>query len=125
MHWPGTRPLRWWQYDAPAPRRPGQSEYEYLRRHNLLTAAEKRHGSRRRASFELRRRSNAALRRHRERERNGRSLYSIEHDVVDLEEMLRAAGLLGDGDDHATVQQALQQLIDLLIREHKTKLCPS
>ena len=71
--------------------------------------------------IKLRRRGNAALRRYRERERNGRSLYSTEHDVVDLEEVLRATGLLGDGDDHAAVQQALR-LIDLLIREHKTKL---
>jgi hypothetical protein len=48
--WPRTRPARWWQYDAPEPLRSGESEYEYLRRHRLLTAAEKSHGSRRRAS---------------------------------------------------------------------------
>jgi hypothetical protein len=50
QRWPGTRPIRWWMYDAPEPLRDGESEYEYLRRHKLLTPAEKRHGSGRRAS---------------------------------------------------------------------------
>lgn len=48
--WPGTRPLRWWEYDSPSPLRDGESEYEYLRRNNLLTPAEKRNAPRRRAA---------------------------------------------------------------------------
>jgi hypothetical protein len=38
---PGSRPLRWWQYDAPAPRRRGESERAYLRRHRLLLRDER------------------------------------------------------------------------------------
>ena len=37
---PGTRPLRFWQYDAPAPRRAGESERQYLRRQKLLLPEE-------------------------------------------------------------------------------------
>lgn len=39
----GTRPLAWWQYDAPELRRDGESEYDYINRMNLLTDAEKQH----------------------------------------------------------------------------------
>jgi hypothetical protein len=37
-------------YDAPELLRDGESEYEYLRQHKLLTPAEKRHGSGRRTA---------------------------------------------------------------------------
>jgi hypothetical protein len=39
---PGTRPFAWWRDEAPEPRREGESEVEYLRRHGLLTPAETR-----------------------------------------------------------------------------------
>lgn len=42
---PGTRPFAWWECDAPELRDPGESEADYLLRHNLLTDVEKqRHG---------------------------------------------------------------------------------
>lgn len=50
MLYPGTRPLRWWQYDTPEPLPPGETQYEYLRRHYLLTAAERKHAPRRRTA---------------------------------------------------------------------------
>ncbi len=37
---PGTRPFAWWSFDAPGPRE-GDSELDYLRRHNLLTPGER------------------------------------------------------------------------------------
>ncbi len=37
---PGTRPWGWWEYEAPGPRRPGEAEADYLRRHGLLGADE-------------------------------------------------------------------------------------
>jgi hypothetical protein len=40
---PGSRPFYWWAAEATEPRGPGESETAYLKRHNLLTPAEKRH----------------------------------------------------------------------------------
>jgi hypothetical protein len=40
--WPGTRPLRWWQYDSPEPRRDDETEAAYLERHGLLLAGERK-----------------------------------------------------------------------------------
>ena len=40
----GTRPSAWWDYDAPEPRVPGESEAAYLRCHNLLTQEESARG---------------------------------------------------------------------------------
>jgi hypothetical protein len=37
---PGSRPWAWWEYDAPEPARPGESEPVYLARWGLLTEAE-------------------------------------------------------------------------------------
>ena len=37
---PGTRPTLWWRFESPEPRRSGESEREYLRRHRLLTPGE-------------------------------------------------------------------------------------
>jgi hypothetical protein len=37
---PGSRPWAWWEYDAPEPARPRESETEYLARLGLLTEAE-------------------------------------------------------------------------------------
>lgn len=37
---PGSRPWAWWMIEAPAPRDPGETELDYLRRHGLLTKAE-------------------------------------------------------------------------------------
>jgi hypothetical protein len=39
---PGTRPPAWWEFEAPAPRLAGESEYVYLLRHGLLTRWEAR-----------------------------------------------------------------------------------
>lgn len=39
---PGTRPFAWWRDEAPEPRREGETELGYLRRHGLLTPAENR-----------------------------------------------------------------------------------
>lgn len=39
---PGTRPFAWWQEEAPEPRREGESELDYLRRHKLLTKTEQK-----------------------------------------------------------------------------------
>lgn len=39
----GTRPLAWWEFDAPEPLRDGETELEFLQRHNLLTPEEKEH----------------------------------------------------------------------------------
>jgi hypothetical protein len=48
LHWaevmrlvqPGSRPWAWWEYDAPEPVRPRESELAYLTRCGLLTEAE-------------------------------------------------------------------------------------
>ena len=37
---PGRRPWAWWKHDATKPRRNGESDQEYLRRHRLITAEE-------------------------------------------------------------------------------------
>ena len=37
---PGSRPSCWWEFEAPEPRRPGEAQAEYLRRHNLLLPGE-------------------------------------------------------------------------------------
>jgi hypothetical protein len=37
---PGTRPWAWWQFSAPAPRSPGETEAAYLKRHRLLLPGE-------------------------------------------------------------------------------------
>jgi hypothetical protein len=42
---PGTRPVRWWPYDAPDPRRQGESERAYLRRHKILRPGELKRAS--------------------------------------------------------------------------------
>ena len=39
---PGSRPWAWWQYEAPEPARPRESELAYLIRCGLLTAADRR-----------------------------------------------------------------------------------
>lgn len=39
---PGTRPFGWWRDEAPELRGEGETELDYLRRHGLLTSAEKR-----------------------------------------------------------------------------------
>lgn len=39
---PGTRPFGWWRYDAPEPLGEDESEAEYLTRHSLLGADERR-----------------------------------------------------------------------------------
>jgi hypothetical protein len=38
---PGSRPWGWWQYDAPEPPYPRESEIDYLARHGLLTDPER------------------------------------------------------------------------------------
>lgn len=38
---PGSRPWAWWEYDAPEPARPRESEPAYLARCGLLTEAER------------------------------------------------------------------------------------
>lgn len=38
----GTRPTCWWRFDAPGKREPSETEAAFLRRHGLLTAAERR-----------------------------------------------------------------------------------
>ena len=38
---PGSRPWAWWQYEAPAPPLPRESETDYLSRFGLLTDAER------------------------------------------------------------------------------------
>jgi hypothetical protein len=37
---PGTRPAGWWRHCAPSPRRRGESEIAYLRRHGLVLPGE-------------------------------------------------------------------------------------
>jgi hypothetical protein len=37
---PGSRPWAWWEYDAPEPARPRESELSYLARWGFLTEAE-------------------------------------------------------------------------------------
>jgi hypothetical protein len=37
---PGTRPAGWWRHFAPSPRRRGESEIAYLRRHGLVLPGE-------------------------------------------------------------------------------------
>jgi hypothetical protein len=37
---PGCRPWAWWQWDAPEPIGDGETEYDYLKRHGLLTPEE-------------------------------------------------------------------------------------
>jgi hypothetical protein len=39
---PGTRPVNWWRFSATAPRRPGETQRQYLERHGLLLPSEKR-----------------------------------------------------------------------------------
>lgn len=39
---PGRRPIGWWLYDAPEPRREGEPELDYLKRHKLLTQKEEK-----------------------------------------------------------------------------------
>lgn len=39
---PGSRPSAWWEYEAPEPLCPGESDVAYLTRCRLLTAAERR-----------------------------------------------------------------------------------
>ena len=38
---PGSRPWGWWEYDAPEPALPRESELDYLARCDLLTEAER------------------------------------------------------------------------------------
>ena len=38
---PGSRPWAWWQYEAPEPPRPAESETGYLDRCGLLTPSER------------------------------------------------------------------------------------
>jgi hypothetical protein len=59
------------------------------------------------------------IRRFRERQRNGQSVFTTTHDRVDLEEFLIAARLLppAERDDHAAVQAALQRFIDLSLHD--------
>jgi hypothetical protein len=38
--YPGSRPWAWWEYDAPEPARPRETELAYLARWGLLTEAE-------------------------------------------------------------------------------------
>jgi hypothetical protein len=38
---PGSRPWAWWEYDAPEPAKPRESETAYLARCGLLTQAER------------------------------------------------------------------------------------
>jgi hypothetical protein len=38
---PGSRPWAWWEYDAPEPVRPRESDAAYLARCGLLTSAER------------------------------------------------------------------------------------
>jgi hypothetical protein len=38
--YPGTRPANWWRFNAREPRRIGESQYEYLKRHGLLQPGE-------------------------------------------------------------------------------------
>ena len=40
--WPGSRPLRWWERDAPERLGANESEVAYLGRHGLLLAEERR-----------------------------------------------------------------------------------
>jgi hypothetical protein len=40
--WPGSRPLRWWDYDAPEPLGTNETQAAYLARHGLLMAGERR-----------------------------------------------------------------------------------
>src|SRR3954454_7027405 len=39
-HSPGTRPVRWWEYDAPEPLGEDESETEYLSRHGFVFGGE-------------------------------------------------------------------------------------
>jgi hypothetical protein len=38
---PCSRPVNWWRYNAPELRRPGESQYEFLKRHGLLLPEER------------------------------------------------------------------------------------
>jgi hypothetical protein len=40
--WPGTRPYRWWQRDAPEELGADETEVAYLERHGLLSVAERK-----------------------------------------------------------------------------------
>lgn len=40
--YPRTRPVNWWRFDAPEPRRSGETQYQYLARHGLLAPSERR-----------------------------------------------------------------------------------
>jgi hypothetical protein len=61
----------------------------------------------------------AAVAAHRAREAAGRVLLTIECDEVDLEEALKAAGLLApDADSHEATEAALQRLVEAIIADH-------
>jgi hypothetical protein len=40
--YPGTRPRRWWEHSAPAPRDEGESRAAYLERHALFFPGERK-----------------------------------------------------------------------------------
>jgi hypothetical protein len=60
------------------------------------------------------------MRRFYERQRNGRAVFSLELDVVSVEEMLVHEGLLAAGKDHdhEVVAAALAKFITLLSKMH-------
>jgi hypothetical protein len=39
--WPGTRPCRWWQYDAPEELGTNETEAAFLERHGMLLSGER------------------------------------------------------------------------------------
>jgi hypothetical protein len=39
---PGTRPVNWWRFDAPEPRRPGETQYDFLKRRRSRRAVRAR-----------------------------------------------------------------------------------
>jgi hypothetical protein len=64
--------------------------------------------------------SAARQRQHYRRSRAGRAVFAIEADVIGIEELVTAAGLLpANVDDHHSVEAALGRLLELLIADHR------